>query len=555
MSIALETLEILDAGLRRLREYNGHFHPSKSDELSLDKATLPFWFSEPKYVPLRAFNCNVHYTDNKYSDYDMDDAVINVDGAVMQYLATVRRYKIAVEGLSSLSRSLETQMRKMDAVMRPIALANGISKVPDEVLARIFECIYEPWTKMGPEPEDLRLVCKRFKRVADSQPSLRRDFSSKMPIGRIKARLNPQAQLGLRVEINEHSSYSDESATTIAAFAKALVPHARRWKDLRFFHVETTDRVKQAYEAFKSLELPRLERLTLWSRNWKAADDIYSTWTVPKLRTVVLNDGVPIKLPGRSNISECELVIKDNDVVNYIPRSSKFLGSLTSLTTLRLTFQGANLVGTYNRKIAPIHLPNLRSFQADLYFTLFNADKYGYELETVSDTGEAIYRFIGQLVTPRLEGLRVNVRHNTCWNERTIDFLCDLFRTHGKSRTLQRLEFTQEGQRLSAINSFKSIFECPLNSNIVMSGLLFDSGDRSLFELKVPEDDEGVLGLRTLTFKDCRLSVSALEGLLKLYTSGVYPNFELITLTQCAGISGESLRGVVGSEYVVFSND
>jgi hypothetical protein len=559
MSISLKTLEILDASLKRLRQYNGHFHPPKSVKTSLDKAALPFWFSEPKYVPLYVFTCNAHCTDYKYSDYDMNDAITSVDGTVTQYQTTVRRYKLALAAFSSLSRSLEMQLRRMDAIMRPIALANGISKVPDDVLARIFECIYEPWPKepyARPKPEDLRLVCKRFKRVADFQLLLRHDFSSKMPIGRIERVINQQVQAGLRVEINEHSCYSNQSADNIAAFAKTLVPLAHRWEDLRFFHVKPTETITQAYEKFKSLDLPRLERLTLWSENFAVADDIYSTWTVPKLRSVVIYDGVPMKLPGKSNILECELIIEKYDLKNCIPDAAKFLQSLASLTSLRLTFQEASLVGTYDLKIGPIHLPNLRSFQADLYFTQFNnADKYDYELETLSDTGEVIYRFIGQLVTPQIDQVRVNVSHDTCWNEWTKEFLCNLFRTHGKSSTLRTLEFSQEGHRLSANYSFKSIFGCPLNSNVVLSGLLFDSSDRSLFKLKVPEHDQGPLGLRTLTFKDCRLSIGALEAFLKLYTSGVYPNFEGIILIQCAGVCRESLRGVVGSEYVFFSYD
>jgi hypothetical protein len=545
MNISLETIEILDTGLTRLRQYNGHFHLPISKP---DEAALPFWFSEPRYVPLHVFSCNAHRTDNDNSDYDTNGAIINVDEAVMQYQTTVRRYKIAIEGLSNLSRSLEIQMRKLDAVMRPVVLANGIGKIPDDVLARIFECVG------GLTPRKLRTVCKRFKEVADSLPSLRCEFSSDMPIRWTKAHLNEQARLGLRVRIDKRNAGNREA---IAIFAKTLAPHAHRWEELRFFHVDFSDKVNQPYRELKSLDLPRLEQLTLWSENWKAADKIYSTWTVPKLRRVVLNDGVAMELPGKSNILECDLVIKGYDIKDYIPRSSKLLESLTSLTTLRLTFRAASLVGTFDRKVAPIHLPNLRSFEADLYFTRFsNGDKYDHELDDLSDTGEAIYRFIYELVTPQIEELRVNVSHDTCWNDYTTEMLRDLFREHGKSSTLRRLEFTQEGYRLDANDSFRSIFGSPCNCNVVLSGVLFDNSSHYGFKLKAPKCDEGVLGLRTLTFKNCRLSIIAIKELLKLYTtSGLYPNFERITLSQCAGISRESLRGVVGSEYVVFSDE
>jgi hypothetical protein len=560
MSISLEALDILDAGLTRLRQYNGHFHLPKSKKSGPDEAALPFWFSEPKYVPLYVFSCNAHYTDNDNSDYDTNGAIISVDEAVMQYQTTVRRYKIAIEGLSNLSRSLEIQMRKMDVIMRPVVVANGIGKIPDDVLARIFECVNEPWPAdfyRRLTPGKLRTVCKRFQEVVDSLPSLRREFSSKMPIGGIEGHLNEQAQVGLRVEISGRSCYSDKRADAVAAFTMTLAPHAHRWEELRLFHAGSTNRMKQAYENLKSLVLPRLERLTLWSENWTAADKIYSTWTAPKLRRIVLNDGVPMKLPGESNILECDLVVEGYELENYIPSSCELLESLTSLTTLRLRFRAASLVDTYDLEIGRIHLPNLQSFEADLFFTPFSdADKDDYEPSTVSDTGEAIYCFIYKLDTPRIEELRVIVSHDTCWNYYTTGCLCFLFRTHGKSRTLRTLEFTQEGHRLDTSDSFRSIFHRPCNSNVVLSGLIFDSSRHDRFELEDPKCNGDVLGLRTLTFKDCRLSIDAIMALLKLYTaSGLYPYFEGITLTQCAGISRESLRGVVGSEYVVFSDE
>jgi hypothetical protein len=43
--ITLEALEILDAGLKRLRQYT---HMPQNNKPSPDKATPPFWFSEPK---------------------------------------------------------------------------------------------------------------------------------------------------------------------------------------------------------------------------------------------------------------------------------------------------------------------------------------------------------------------------------------------------------------------------------------------------------------------------------------------------------------------------
>jgi hypothetical protein len=279
---------------------------------------------------------------------------------------------------------------------------------------------------------------------------------------------------------------------------------------------------------------------------------------MPKLRRVQFNNGVPKELPGKSNILECDLVIESDEFVNYIPRVSQLLGSFISLTTLRLKFQGASLPDAYEIEEGQPQLPNLRTFHTDMHFREFDeSDKEMYNEYTWSDFGEAIYRFIIQLVAPRMEQLSVTVRHSTCWDSCTEDFLRDLFRTFGKSSTLRTLEFIQGDHRLSAdSHCFESIFGCPCNSNVVLSGQNFVSSERSHFKLEVPEHGERGLGLQTLTFKNCRLSTGALEALLKLYTtSGAYPKFEGITLRQCVGISRESLRGVVGSEYVVFNDD
>jgi hypothetical protein len=337
-----------------------------------------------------------------------------------------------------------------------------------------------------------------------------------------------------------------------AAVVKTLVPLAHRWEDLRFHHIEDTDNWKQVFEKFKSLDLPRLERLAIWSENWEAAEDIYSTWTMPKLRRVIFNNGVPKELPGKSNILECDLVIESYGFRINIPKVSKFLDSFISLTTLRLEFKCA-LADSGGFEMRSTYLPNLRAFHADLYFYTGGRwhDKH-------SPSNVAIYCFIVQLVAPRMEQLRVAVRHDASWDGSNEGFLCSLFRAYGKSSTLRTLEFIQEDGGLGAIwpdSTFNSIFGCPCKSNVVLSGLLFDSSDRSIFKLEIPNHGEGVLGLRTLTFRNCRLSIRALEALLRLYKIEFYTNFEGITLTQCAGISRESLRGVVGSEYVVLSDD
>jgi hypothetical protein len=452
-----------------------------------------------------------------------------------------------------MSSSLKEHLAEMNYAMKPSIRSRGISKIPDDILARIFECIYEPWatdSEVYPELDDLRLVCKRFQQVADLQPSLRRNFTSTMAIKKIENRLDRCGQMGLRVKILDHSYETD--ARMITAFADALTPHAHRWEELHFFHIKSTQAVEQAFDKFKALNLPRLERLVLWSQDWDAADSIYSTWTMPNLRRIVIHDGVPLALPGKADLSECDAVLEGDDIPGFLLELPEFLGSSTSLTTLSLTFNEATFTCPFDfrAKLKFVHLPNLRTFHVDACFNTLRNDKDASE---IMYNGQAILILIDYLKAPKLEQFSVVLDNETCWRRWTSGFLSQWLRVHGKASSLQTFAFTEV--RYRAYDDVESIVDNPCNGNIVMSGLDLDVSRRE----KLPKSrthQEGPYRLRTLTFKNCRLSTRALESLLQLYTTReLYPNFEGIILTQCDGVTWETLAGVAHSKHVFFRED
>jgi hypothetical protein len=69
---------------------------------------------------------------------------------------------MALTALSSMKNSLKRRLDEMNLVMKPVVIAHGINTIPDEILARIFECIYDPWPEddvyFQLRPEQLRLV-------------------------------------------------------------------------------------------------------------------------------------------------------------------------------------------------------------------------------------------------------------------------------------------------------------------------------------------------------------------------------------------------------------
>jgi hypothetical protein len=360
-----------------------------------------------------------------------------------------------------------------------------------------------------------------------------------MPIEKLRERLDGCGQVGLRVKISDQRiGWYLHSA--ISAFADVLIPHAHRWEELHFFHFNYMQEAKQACDKFKSLNLPRLERLVLWSREWDATDKLYSTWTMPNLRKIEFHDGVPLKLPG-TGLLECDIhvVLRKQGIRRLTPEIPDFLGSLTSLTTLRVTYSGATFLHIRDMT-SPICLPNLRTLvmHMDLY------DKY-------FQSGLAILNLIKHLAAPRLEELSVNYRYEPDRELGVWDLTEDLLCMHDITSSLQIFTLTQECGRTN--HDIKSFVENPCNGNMVISGLTlcFYGG-----HTKFPSHQGGTYGLRTLTFKNCELTKAELKLLLKLYTTREwYPNFEGIMLERCDGVTCGDLAGVAHSEYVFFKDD
>jgi hypothetical protein len=354
-----------------------------------------------------------------------------------------------------------------------------------------------------------------------------------MPVKVFKKRLDECGQVGLCVKIDTRFTgpYS-----VFDAYADVLNPHAHRWEELRFYQVSGYEEAKLAYDKLKSLNLPRLERLVLWARIWNSRGNTYSTWTMPNLRRIVFRGDVPLDLPGKADLLECDIVLK-GERIPFTPEINNFLGSTTSLTTLRLTYSG-DAFEYINYSNRDIRLPNLRTFIAELQIGFDSDDK------DVSNSDQAVLNLMYLIDAPQLEELSVMLRQADL---SYLGFLNRLLRTYGKTSSLQTFTFTQVPESYGSLIYDALDVDNPLNGNIVISGLCIPFRTDLLF----PNHQGGTYGLRTLTFKNCHLSKAEFGSLLKLYTTKEwYPNFEGIILEQCKGVAREVLGGIVHSECV-----
>jgi hypothetical protein len=368
-----------------------------------------------------------------------------------------------------------------------------------------------------------------------------------MPVNNLKRRLDECGRVGLQVKIPSH--YSRDMHNVISAFADALIPHAHRWEEFHFFHLSLPRTLEQVFDRFKSLNFLRLERLVLESQQWDATDKLFSTWTMPNLRRIVSHDGIPWELPGKAGLLECDIELAVYPIPRFMQKISGFLGSLTSLTTLRLTHMGSTIGRPPYNITSPICLPNLRTLDVHIRFGDMKL-KYG---DIVEESGRAIIKLVEHLEAPQLEELFVHLYHHVEYSIFiTSDLLKDLLRMHGKTGSLQTFTFTQESRTGEYGFDYPSVFENPCNGSIVISGLRLNYHEHPDFS----SYQGGTYGLRTLTFRKCDVSADALEALLKLYTTREwYPNFEGIILEECDGVTWEDLAGMAHLEHVFIRDD
>jgi hypothetical protein len=353
--------------------------------------------------------------------------------------------------------------------------------------------------------------------------------------------------VGLQVKTPDQYSNLKDVQSITSAFADALIPHAHRWEEFHFFHLKYPRTMEQVFDRFRSLDLPRLERLVLDSQQWDDTDKLYSTWTMPNLRRIVSHDGIPLELPGKAGLLECDIVLEGYCIHPFMRKISGFLGSLTSLTTLRLTYSKATFLLPFYIA-SPIRLPNLRELDVRMCFGVMVLDSG----DIVEESGEAILKLVERLEAPQLEELLMTIYHVETSKAMTCYLLDDLLRIHGKAGSLQTFTYIQEGQ--IADDSIESVVENPCNGNIVISGL-----DLCRCYYKHPDlssHQGGTYGLRTLTFRKCKISTDAMEVLLKLYTTREwYPNFEGIILERCDDVTWEDLAGIAHSEHVLIRDE
>ncbi|TDL16266.1 hypothetical protein BD410DRAFT_844545 [Rickenella mellea] len=127
--------------------------------------------------------------------------------------------------LNRIKIDLANKIRNVQKWCAPYVLEDGIKRIPDEILAHIFEAGHQ----MPGHPEfavRISHVCSRFRQVSLRTPLLWTRLSSKHPNDQTEAYLTRSVQSDLQVTL------SDLPADKLRSFLQRCSPHSGRWSRL-----------------------------------------------------------------------------------------------------------------------------------------------------------------------------------------------------------------------------------------------------------------------------------------------------------------------------------
>lgn len=261
-----------------------------------------------------------------------------------------------------------------------------LSVLSDDILATIFE--YTAAGDLDGEDVDasavglvLSHVNRRFRTLALGIPTLWTYLSNLQHRDEMRTCLERSKDEGLTIDLVV--SHNDRDGhMLIDGFLEAVVPHHRRWCELRF---ESDSCRNEIFDSLRlrcrDLELSSLHHLSLLGIGPHPRDEqsalntdysslhFYSSWNMPNLKELIAHDFIPHEYmdDGRAlgpNLSSCTLSVYTEHLYE-MDALYEFLRLRPSLQHLTLLFERA-LCMDLDDKFVELELPNLQSFTVSI---------------------------------------------------------------------------------------------------------------------------------------------------------------------------------------------
>ncbi|TDL13679.1 hypothetical protein BD410DRAFT_797560 [Rickenella mellea] len=138
---------------------------------------------------------------------------------------SLEEFKLCMAALDTIKVRLAKKIRNLQKRCTPLVLEDGIQRVPDEILAHIFEAGHH-MSEHSEFAVRVSHVCGRFRQVSLRTPLLWTRLSSEHPSDQTEAYLTRSGQMDLQVTLADHPGDKFRS------FLQLMGTHSDRWSRL-----------------------------------------------------------------------------------------------------------------------------------------------------------------------------------------------------------------------------------------------------------------------------------------------------------------------------------
>ncbi len=243
--------------------------------------------------------------------------------------ATMSRLKSLSDILIELASAIKTESEAAQMNLEAVKNMCGLASLPNELLARIFECaVNGDATLTNPKrwkaAVTLSHVCRCFRETALSCPHIWTSISRSDAMA--ASCLSRSKDLPVEVELNVgFGSSEDPHELRFEQVLSEVLSHSNRWRrlDVQFLSISGDDNAvnrmplsgSDIHQAFREVDAPSLDSLRIM--NDPHGNSLYGSyadfvhWNAPNLRCVTSVHYVPF---GLENISTLDITIILNQI-------------------------------------------------------------------------------------------------------------------------------------------------------------------------------------------------------------------------------------------------
>ncbi|TDL21213.1 hypothetical protein BD410DRAFT_840682 [Rickenella mellea] len=192
------------------------------------------------------------FPDNPFDNYSTETKRdLPPSRHLLTFMNAIEEARTCMRALNEAQRRVGKRLRCLRRLGKPLVLEHGIKRLPDEVMAIIFE-MGRHFIGGGPYEFGVCVshVSRRFRRIALATPLLWTAIRDSYPENQIREFVSRSRQLDLVVGMTVHSS--------ARSFLKALKNTSHRWSSLDIIE----DNADYLMEKLGITDLPRLRQLT-----------------------------------------------------------------------------------------------------------------------------------------------------------------------------------------------------------------------------------------------------------------------------------------------------